>query len=140
MSATGHRDGGDERVGELVSRASEQLSQLVREELRLAQAEMTRKGRRCGLGGGLGGGLFGGAGLFAVLALQVLAVTAVAALALAPPVWAAALVVTGLLALVAAVPAAAGRGQFGRAAPPVPRAAVDSVKADIAELEERAHR
>ncbi|MFI8185499.1 phage holin family protein [Actinacidiphila glaucinigra] len=136
MSATGHRDGGDERVGELVSRASEQLSQLVREELRLAQAEMTRKGRRCGLGGGL----FGGAGLFAVLALQVLAVTAVVALALAPPVWAAALVVTGLLALVAAVPAAAGRGQFGRAAPPVPRAAVDSVKADIAELEERAHR
>ncbi|MET9881348.1 phage holin family protein [Actinacidiphila glaucinigra] len=136
MSATGHRDGGDERVGDLVSRASEQLSQLVREEMRLAQAEMTRKGRRFGLGGGL----FGAAGLFAVLSLQGLAVTAVAALALALPVWAAALVVTALLGLVAGVLAAAGRRQFGRAAPAVPRAAVDSVKADIAELKERAHR
>ncbi|MDX2854610.1 phage holin family protein [Actinacidiphila glaucinigra] len=136
MSATGQRDGGDERVGELVSRASEQLSQLVREEMRLARAEMTLKGRRFGLGGGL----FGGAGLFAVLALQGLAVAAVAALSLALPVWAAALVVTGLLGSVAAALAAAGRRQFGRAAPPVPRAAVDGVKADIAELKERAHR
>ncbi|MGW2355191.1 phage holin family protein [Actinacidiphila glaucinigra] len=136
MSATGQRDGGDERVGELVSRASEQLSQLVREEMRLARAEMTLKGRRFGLGGGL----FGGAGLFAVLALQGLAVAAVAALSLALPVWAAALVVTGLLGSVAAALAAAGRRQFGRAAPPVPRAAVDGVKADIAELKERAYR
>ncbi|MGI5248089.1 phage holin family protein [Actinacidiphila glaucinigra] len=136
MSATGQRDGGDERVGELVSRASEQLSQLVREEMRLARAEMTLKGRRFGLGGGL----FGGAGLFAVLALQGLAVAAVAALSLALPVWAAALVVTGLLGSVAAALAAAGRRQFGRAAPPVPRAAVDGVKADIAELKERADR
>ncbi|MFI2300334.1 phage holin family protein [Actinacidiphila glaucinigra] len=136
MSATGQRDGGDERVGELVSRASEQLSQLVREEMRLARAEMTLKGRRFGLGGGL----FSGAGLFAVLALQGLAVAAVAALSLALPVWAAALVVTGLLGSVAAALAAAGRRQFGRAAPPVPRAAVDGVKADIAELKERAHR
>ncbi|MFF3257415.1 phage holin family protein [Actinacidiphila glaucinigra] len=136
MSATGQRDGGDERVGELVSRASEQLSQLVREEMRMARAEMTLKGRRFGLGGGL----FGGAGLFAVLALQGLAVAAVAALSLALPVWAAALVVTGLLGSVAAALAAAGRRQFGRAAPPVPRAAVDGVKADIAELKERAHR
>ncbi|WP_329190018.1 phage holin family protein [Actinacidiphila glaucinigra] len=136
MSATGQREGGDERVGELVSSASEQLSQLVREEMRLARAEMTLKGRRFGLVGGL----FGGAGLFAVLALQGLAVAAVAALSLALPVWAAALVVTGLLGSVAAALAAAGRRQFGRAAPPVPRAAVDGVKADIAELKERAHR
>ncbi|MEU0181960.1 phage holin family protein [Streptomyces sp. NPDC006207] len=136
MSATEHRGGGDERVGELVSRASEQLSRLVREEMRLAQAEMTRKGRRFGLGGGL----FGGAGLFAVLALQGLGSAAVAALALALPVWAAALVVAGVLALVAAVLAAAGRRQFGRAAPPAPEATIDSVKADIAELKERAHR
>jgi hypothetical protein len=48
-----------EPVGELVQRASQQLSQLVRDEMRLAQAEMTEKGKRFGKGGGL----FGGAGL-----------------------------------------------------------------------------
>lgn len=60
MSATGHRGGGDERVGDPVPRASEQASRPVREELRPAQAEMARRGRRSGPGGRL----FGGAGLF----------------------------------------------------------------------------
>src|SRR6478752_5300288 len=48
-------------VGELVSRASEQLTTLVRDEMRLAQVEMVQKGRRSGIGLGL----FGGAGAVA---------------------------------------------------------------------------
>jgi hypothetical protein len=39
-----HTSGSDEPVGELVQRASQQLSQLVRDEMRLAQAEMRQKG------------------------------------------------------------------------------------------------
>ena len=51
----------DVATGDLVSRASEQLSNLVRDEIRLAQAELAQKGRRAGLGIGL----FGGAGAIA---------------------------------------------------------------------------
>ncbi len=125
-----------EPVGELVQRASQQLSQLVRDEMRLAQAEMAQKGKRFGKGGGL----FGGAGLVGVLALQALVATAIAALALVLDVWAAALIVTAVLAGVAALLAALGKQQIRRAAPPVPEQTVDSVKADVAEIKERAHR
>jgi nitrate/nitrite transporter NarK len=104
--------------------------------MRLAQAEMTQKGKRFGVGGGL----FGGAGLVGVVALQALAATVIAALALALPVWASALIVTGALAVIAAVLAVAGKQQIGKATPPVPEQTMDSVKADAAEIREKAHR
>ncbi|KIF06594.1 membrane protein [Streptomyces sp. RSD-27] len=138
MSAVGSRPGrgGDEPVGELVSRASQQISELVREELLLARAEMTQKGKRYGVGGGL----FGGAGLVAVLAAQAVVAAAVAALWLVLPLWAAALIIGGVLAAVAAGLAAAGRKQVARAGGPAPEKTIDSVKADVAEIKEKAHR
>src|ERR1044072_94267 len=125
-----------EPVGDLVQRASQQLSQLVRDEMRLAQAEMTEKGKRFGKGGGL----FGGAGLVGVLTLQALVATVIAALSLAVDVWVAALIVTGVLAAVTALMAALGRQQVSEASPPAPEQTVDSVKADMAEIKERAQR
>jgi nitrate/nitrite transporter NarK len=125
-----------EPVGDLVQRASQQLSQLVRDEMRMAQAEMTEKGKRFGKGGGL----FGGAGLLGVLTLQALVATAIAALSLAVDVWVAALIVTGVLAAVTAVMAALGKQQVSKASPPAPEQTVDSVKADVAEIKERAQR
>ncbi|MFF9909010.1 phage holin family protein [Streptomyces sp. NPDC013457] len=126
----------DESVGELVQQASQQLSQLVRDEMRLAQAEMTQKGKRYGRGGGL----FGGAGLFGVLTLQALAATAIAALALVWEVWLAALVVTALLAGITAVLAAVGKNEIGKAGTPVPQEALENVKADVEEIKEAAKR
>lgn len=123
-------------MGDLVQRASQQLSQLVRDEMRLAQAEMTEKGKRFGKGGGL----FGGAGLMGVLTLQALAATVIAALSLAVDVWVAALIVTGVLAAVTALMAALGKQQVSKASPPAPEQAVDSVKADVADIKERAQR
>jgi nitrate/nitrite transporter NarK len=123
-------------VGELVQRASQQLSQLVRDEMRLAQAEMTEKGKRFGKGGGL----FGGAGLMGVLTLQALVATVIAALSLVMDVWLAALIVTGVLAAVTALMAALGKQQVSKASPPRPEQAVDGVKADVAEIKERAQR
>lgn len=123
-------------MGDLVQRASQQLSQLVRDEMRLAQAEMTEKGKRFGKGGGL----FGGAGLMGVLTLQALVATAIAALSLAVDVWVAALIVTGVLAAVTAVMAALGKQQVSKASPPAPEQTVDSVKADAVEIKERAQR
>ncbi|WP_127354154.1 phage holin family protein [Actinacidiphila soli] len=126
----------EEPIGALVSRASQQLSQLVRDEIRLAQAEMTEKGKRFGIGGGL----FGGAGTMAFVALQALAAAAIAALTLVLPLWASALIITGVLLVIAAVLAAAGRKQIGQATPPAPAQAIHGVKADMAEIKEKAKR
>ncbi|MCS0604402.1 phage holin family protein [Streptomyces sp. LP11] len=127
---------GTEPVGELVQRASQQLTELVRGELRLAQAEMKEKGRRYGKGGGL----FGGAGLVGFLMLQALVATVIAALAVVLPVWAAGLVVTAVLGVIAAVLALTGKKQVSQAAPPAPEKTIENVKADVAEIKESAHR
>lgn len=126
----------DDSVGALVSRASQQISELVREEMQLARAEMSQKGKRYGKGGGL----FGAAGLLGILALQALAATGIAALALVLPVWASALIVAALLGMVAAVVALAGKKQIARAGLPKPEQTIDSVKSDLAEIKEKAHR
>ncbi|MFE4257263.1 phage holin family protein [Streptomyces sp. NPDC056883] len=126
----------DDSVGVLVSRASQQISELVREEMRLARTEMTDKGKRYGKGGGL----FGAAGLLGVLALQALTATCIAALALVLPLWASALVITAVLGIVAALTVLAGRKQVAQAGPPAPEQTIDSVKADLAEIKEKAHR
>ncbi|MFF8606720.1 phage holin family protein [Streptomyces sp. NPDC015346] len=128
--------GKDDSVGALVTQASQQLSQLVREEMRLAQAEMVHKGKRFGIGGGL----FGGAGMVAFLALQALVAAGIAALALVLPVWASALIVCGVLLVIAGALALAGKKQVAQATPPTPERAIDSVKADVAEIKEKAHR
>ena len=121
-------------AGELVKRMSEQVSQLVREELRLAQAEMTQKGKRVGLGAGM----FGGAGLVALYGLGALTAMAIAALSLAMAVWVAALIVGVVLLLVAGVLALMGKKQVGKATPMAPESAVESVKADVQHVKERA--
>ncbi|MET7683438.1 phage holin family protein [Streptomyces sp. NPDC005423] len=126
----------DEPVGELVQRASQQLTELVRGEMRLAQAEMKAKGRRYGKGGGL----FGGAGLAGFLTLQALVAAGIAALAVPLPVWAAALIMAGILGLITAVLALTGKKEVSQAAPPTPEQTIDSVKADVAEIKESAKR
>ena len=123
-------------AGELVKRLSEQIPQLVRDELRLALAELKEKGKRAGIGAGL----TGAAGLIALYGLGGLLVAVIAALALVLPVWAAALIVGGVLLLLAGVLAWAGIGQVKRATPPVPEEAIASTKRDIETLKESAKR
>ncbi|MFD3556432.1 phage holin family protein [Streptomyces goshikiensis] len=125
----------EDSVSVLVSRASQQMSELVREEMQLARAEMTQKGKRFGKGGGL----FGAAGLLGLLAAQALVAACIAALSLVLPVWAAALIVTAVLAAVAAGVALAGKKQIDKAGTPAPQQTIDSVKADVAEIKEKAH-
>jgi uncharacterized membrane protein YqjE len=127
---------GQEPVSELVQRASQQLTELVRSELRLAQAEMKEKGKHYGKGGGL----FGGAGIVGFLMLEALVATVIAALAVALPVWAAALIVTVVLGVIAAVMAMSGKKQIHQATPPTPEQTFENVKADVAEIKESAHR
>ncbi|MPY32859.1 phage holin family protein [Streptomyces adustus] len=132
----GAQAAGSEPVGELVQRASQQLTELVRGELRLAQAEMKQKGKRFGKGGGL----FGGAGVAGFLTLQALAATAIAGLAMALPVWAAALIITAVLGVITAALALTGKKEVSQASPPAPEQTIDSVKEDVAQIKESAQR
>jgi hypothetical protein len=117
----------EQSTAELVHRASEQISLLVRDELALAKAELVEKGRHAGIGIGL----FGGAGAFALYGVGALIATGILLLALVMPAWLAALIVTVALFLSAAIMALVGRGQLKRAVPPVPQAAASGLKADV---------
>lgn len=120
----------DPSLGELVSRLSQQTSQLVRDEVRLAQLELGQKAKK----GGIGAGLIGAGGLVAVYGVGALVAAAIFALDLVLPGWAAALCVAGGLFLLAGVAALLGVKTAKKAVPPVPQRAVDSVKADLAAL------
>jgi membrane protein len=123
-------------VAELVSEASEQLSRLVRDEMRLAAAELKQKGKRAGIGAGL----FGGAGLFAVLSAGALTASAILALSLVLAGWLAALLVGVLLLAIAGIAALVGKKQIEAATPPVPEEAVAGLKSDISAVQEGLHR
>jgi uncharacterized membrane protein YqjE len=117
-------------LGALVHDLSQQIPELVRAELRLAQTEMTEKGKRAGLGIGM----FGAAGLLAYFGVAALLTTAVLALDLVMPAWLAALIVAVVLFAAAGGVALAGRKQVQQATPPVPEHAVEGVKEDIATI------
>src|SRR5688500_9633815 len=106
----------DASTGQLIGQLTEQISRLVRDEARLAQAEVTQKAKRLGVGAGL----FGGAGLFAFFGLAVLIATVVMALALVLPPWLAGLIVTVVLFAIAGVLALVGKKDVEKASPPVP--------------------
>jgi hypothetical protein len=89
-------DPADRSVGDLVRNLSEDLSRLVRDEIRLAQAEVGEKAKKAGVGIGA----FGGAGVAALV----------------------------------------GRKKLQEAAPPVPKRAIATTKADVAEIKESIHR
>jgi Putative Actinobacterial Holin-X, holin superfamily III len=107
-------------IGELIGRASEQISTLVRDELRLARAELTSRTRRAGIGAVL-------LGAGAVLAG-----------------YAAALLVGGAVLILGLIVGLIGARHLRRAGPPAPAEAVRNVRADLdavrgAVAAERAH-
>ena len=123
-------------AGELVKQLSDQVSRLIRDELKLAEYEMTGKAKRIGRGAGM----FGGSGLVALYGIGCLLAAAIIGLASVLPAWAAALIVGGALLVMAGLAALVGKSQVSKAAPPVPEQTVQSVKADVEEIKERAHR
>jgi len=126
MTADGHQDARDRGIGELVKDLANQTSTLVRQEIKLAQAEVTQKGKVAGKGAGL----LAGADVFALAMLGALTTVLISALDQAMDTWLAALIVTVLWAVVAAVLAKAGQNSLKRATPPAPQT-VDTVKEDI---------
>jgi uncharacterized membrane protein YqjE len=123
---TAEQDPRDRGFGELVKDLAGQTSTLVRQEIQLAQAEVTQKGKLAGRGAGL----LGGAAVAALLALGTVTACVVAALDAALPLWAAALIVAVIWAVIGAVLARAGRSSLQNATPPAPQT-VETVKEDI---------
>jgi uncharacterized membrane protein YqjE len=113
-------------IGELVKDLASQTSTLVRQEIKLAQAEVTEKGKVAGRGAGM----LAGAAVAALLMLGSLTALLVVALDAALPLWLAVLIVTVLWGIVAAVLARAGRSSLQNATPPAPQT-VETVKEDI---------
>ena len=108
-------------TGDLVKMMTEQVSVLVRDELKLAQLEMTSKGKQAALGAGM----FGASGIVALYAVGCLLACAIIAISGVVAAWLAALL---------------GKQRVSKAAPPLPEQAVADVKADVEEIKGRAHR
>jgi uncharacterized membrane protein YqjE len=123
-----HAPGPDPSIGALVNQLTTQVPELIRSELRLAQAEVTEKGKRAGVGVGM----FSAAGLLAFFGFGTLIATAVLALSLVMDGWLAALIVAVVLFAVAGVLALLGKNKVQESTPLQPERAVAGVKQDIA--------
>ena len=123
----GERDLRSEGTGELFKQLSEQTSTLVRQEVALAKAELTEKGKQAGIGAGM----FGAAGLVGATAFFALTAALILLLDTAMAAWVAALIVAAVYGAVAAVVAMAGKNRVQEATPAAPEQAIDSVKEDV---------
>jgi hypothetical protein len=129
-------DPGNASTAKLLGDLSDQVSRLVRDEVRLAQAEVTGKAGRLKLGAGL----FGGAGLVALLGLNAVVTAVILGLAAVLPGWLAAIIVALVLVAIAAVLALVGRKDVTQAAPPLPTETIESLRTDVATVKARASR
>ena len=118
-------------LGQLVSDASRDVSELVRYEIALAKAEVQSDIKR----GVTGGALVGAAALLAVYATVALMIAAGLGLAEFMPAWLAFIVVAVAFLLIAGILVLVGRSQFGRIKPP--ERTIRSTKETIAVVRNR---
>jgi len=116
-----------ESVPELVKELTRDISELVRQEIELARAEMTEKGKKAGLGVGM----FGGAAVLGMAVVGGSMATVIILLDLAMPLWLASLIATILYATAAGLLALRGRDELRETGAPIPERTKESVKEDI---------
>ncbi|MFH8934040.1 phage holin family protein [Streptomyces griseosporeus] len=115
--------GGDRSVGQLLSQVTSDLQTLFRQEVELAKAEVRQEATKAGKAAGM----YGGAGFAGYMVLLFLSLAAVLGLANVMDGGWAALIVTAVWAVVAAVLYARGRAQM-RAVSPKPEQTVETMK------------
>ena len=125
-----------ESVSDLIQKASRQTAELVKQEMQLAQLEVKAKGRQFGVGARM----FGVAGLLAFYGVAVLIAAAVLGLAEAVDPWLSALIIGGVLVVVAAIVGLVAKGKTSEAMPPKPEKAIASVQDDVEHMKEQATR
>jgi uncharacterized membrane protein YqjE len=129
------RDNADKSLGEIVAEVSEKASQLVREEVELAKAEVTDKLSKLGRGAAIGAAaavflIFGVTMFFHSLAWFLDDV-----FNWEDNIWAGFAVVTALLFLLAALSAFIAYRLFKKGSPPTPDLAIEEARRTRAELE-----
>jgi hypothetical protein len=125
---TGGQDLRERSVPELLKQLSQETSTLVKQELDLAKAEMTEKGKKAGTGAGfIGGGALLGLGAFGAFTTFLIALLQTAV----NHTWLAALIVTAVYGAIAAFLALRGKDKIQEATPPAPEQTVETLKEDV---------
>lgn len=114
-------------TGELLVQATQDISQLIRDEMQLAKQDLAASGKKVGVGAGL----FGLAGTLGLYGLGALIAAAILGIAEGLEPWLAAIIVAVVLLIAAGVAALVGKGSISHAGES-PQERVESVKADIA--------
>jgi len=117
----------DRPIGEVTGALTRDLALLVRQELELAKAEMTEKGRVAAPGLGM----IGGAGVVALMAAGALTACAVLVLSLFLPAWFSALLVGAALGALAYLLAMRGKDQVGKAGSLIPEQTIETIEEDV---------
>ncbi len=117
----------DRPTGELLKEMSNETTTLVKQEIELMKAELAQKAKPAGIGAGM----FGGAGLFGIGAFFALTTFFIALLDGALPIWAAALIVAVVYAVITGVLVLTGRQKVREATPVAPEQTMESVKEDV---------
>ena len=122
------QDNADKSLGEIVAEVSEKASQLVREEVELAKAEVTDKLSKLGRGAAIGAA----AGVFLIFGVTMffhgLAWFLDDVFNWEDNIWAGFAVVTALLFLLAALSAFIAYRLFKKGAPPTPDLAIEEAQ------------
>ncbi len=117
----------DHSIADLLRQLSSDTATLVRQELELAKLEIGRKGKSATVSAEM----FGATAILGFGAFAALTTCIIAALALVLPLWAAALIVTVVYGVAAAIAAMRGKSALTEMVTPIPQESVTSVKRDI---------
>lgn len=121
---------------ELIGSLPDQVRELVQREIDLVKAEVIEKVKAIGTGAGL----LVGAAIVALLFVGVLLSLAIIGLSYVLPAWAAALIVAGVLLIVAIVLALLGKRKLDQGLPPVPTESIESIRKDVSAVTGRGKR
>jgi uncharacterized membrane protein YqjE len=117
----------DRPVGELLRELGDEIATLVRQEISLAQIELTEKAKPAVASASL----FGATAMLALGAFGALTACFIAALALVLEVWVAALIVAVVYSIIALALMYAGRKKLREAGSLVPEQTTQTIKEDI---------
>ena len=114
-------------LGDVARDLTKDLSLLVRQEVELAKAEMSEKGRTAAPGLGM----LGAAGVAGLAAAGALTAALILVLTLFLPEWLAALIVGAVLAGATYVLVQQGKERVEQAGKPIPEQTIETVKEDV---------
>jgi uncharacterized membrane protein YqjE len=117
----------DQPVGELLKQLASETTTLVQQEVDLAKAELRETGRKTAAAVGM----LAAAAVATLLAFGALTACLILALDGAMPNWLAALIVTAVYAVVAAVLAMRGKERLDEIGSPAPRQTIETLKEDV---------